>query len=355
MLETVIGLMSGTSLDGVDAAFLRTDGAAVVQAGPWLSLPYPDSFRQRLRACLGQTSAPADIIAELTAWHSAAVKALREQAPDWQPTLIGFHGQTIYHRPAQGQTVQIGDAANLAAQTGLDVVYDFRSKDVQAGGQGAPLVPVYHQALAAELPKPLAILNIGGVANITYIGADGALLAFDTGPGNALIDDWLQLKTGRVYDEDGKLAAQGQVDASFEKLLDLPFFHKPPPKSLDRQDFATALKMNLSPANGAATLTALTAICVREALRWLPERPAQILVTGGGRHNPTLMRLLAHYTGLTVTPVEALGWAGDALEAQAFAYLAKRSRLGLPLSFPGTTAVPEPLTGGKFYPYESAA
>ena len=347
-METVIGLMSGTSLDGVDAAFLRTDGGAQVQSGPWLSLPYPDGFRARLRACLGQAEAPADIVAELTHWHSRAVQALREKTPDWMPTLLGFHGQTIYHNPAERQTVQIGDATLLARETGLPVVSDFRRADVAAGGQGAPLVPVYHQALAQGLPKPLAILNIGGVANITYIGPDNTLLAFDTGPGNALIDDWMHKHTGIAVDKDGTVAARGQVLPQVYKLLDHPYFFQPPPKSLDREAFRTALALNARVEDGAATLTAFTALAVRDAFRHLPHLPSRLLVTGGGRHNATLMGMLGEYCMIDVAPVESVGWAGDALEAQAFGYLAVRSRLGLPLTFPGTTGVPSPLAGGKY-------
>lgn len=355
MKKTVIGLMSGTSLDGVDAAFLRTDGRAQVEAGPWLTMPYPESFRARLRACLGQPQAPTEVVEELTGWHLAAINQLRAQAPGWQPSLIGFHGQTIFHNPAARQTVQIGDGALLAQLTDIPVVADFRSADVAAGGQGAPFVPVYHQALASNLPKPLLVLNVGGVANITYIGRDGELIACDTGPGNALIDDWMLKHTGQVRDEGGAMAARGKVQANVHKLLDLPFFDQPPPKSLDRDEFKIALAMECSAEDGAATLTALTALCVREVLRWLPDKPLQILVTGGGRHNATLMKMLAEHTALPVEPVESVGWQGDALEAQAFAYLAVRSRLGLPLSFPTTTGVPQPMPGGRYFDAKSAA
>lgn len=351
MMQTVIGLMSGTSLDGVDAALIRTDGHAAVEAGPWLSLPYPQEFRDRLRSCFGKTEAPRDIVTELTERHAKAVATLLEQASGWggMPSLIGFHGQTIHHDPAHGITTQIGDGDLLARLTGIAVVDDFRTADVKNGGEGAPLVPLYHQALASGLAKPLLVLNIGGVANITYIGED-ELIACDTGPGNALIDDWMLRHTGRAVDEGGAMAAQGRVDPAIEKMLDLPFFSRRPPKSLDRQEFRIALENNWAVADGAATLTALTALCVRDVLRYLPARPQRLLVTGGGRHNPTLMRMLQHYVELAPEPVETVGWLGDALEAQAFGYLALRSRLGEPLSLPLTTGVAFPCHGGIYHP-----
>ena len=260
--------------------------------------------------------------------------------------VIGFHGQTILHRPQQARTWQIGDAALLARETGLPVAWDFRTADVAAGGQGAPLVPVFHQALAARLAKPLAVLNIGGVANVTWIGQDG-IAAWDTGPGCALLDDFCLRHLGEPMDRDGRLSASGTPhEPSLARLLAHPFFARPAPKSLDRQDFAQALALveALSVADGAATLAAFTARAVAASL-W-PAPPRHVLVTGGGRLNPAIMAALRAALPCTVAPVESVGWNGDALEAQCFAYLAVRVERELPLSFPGTTGVARPLSGG---------
>jgi anhydro-N-acetylmuramic acid kinase len=346
----VIGLMSGTSLDGVDAALLETDGEHVVRPGRALTLPYPDSLRAALRDLLDRAPGLAADDAALleteramTLHHVAAVRALGEAAE-----LIGFHGQTILHRPQARRTWQIGDAALLARELGVPVAFDFRSADVAAGGQGAPLVPVYHAALAEGLERPLGVLNIGGVANMTFVGADGFLAACDTGPGNALLDDYCTSVTGEAMDRDGRLAASGVADAAvLARLMADPYFARPAPKSLDRQDFSHArgLVAGLAPGDAAATLAAFTA---RAALSvaW-PERLTRILVTGGGRHNPAIMAALRAEAGCPVAPVEAVGWDGDGLEAQCFGYLAVRVVRGLPLSFPGTTGVPEPMAGGQ--------
>jgi anhydro-N-acetylmuramic acid kinase len=345
----VIGLMSGTSLDGVDAAVLETDGEAIFATGPALTHAYPASLREELRGLLDRAAGLAAddawvraVARAVTLHHVDAVRALGVAAD-----LIGFHGQTILHRPATRRTWQIGDADLLARETGMRVAHDFRSADVAAGGQGAPLVPVYHAALAAGLARPLAVLNIGGVANVTYIGADGALLACDTGPGNALLDDFCWRHLGEPMDRDGRLAAAGSADEGvLAGLMAHGFFARPAPKSLDRQDFAHVLAVveGLSPADGAATLAAFTA---RAALAapW-PVAPVRLLVTGGGRHNPAIMAALRAAAPCPVEAVEAVGWQGDALEAQCFAYLAARVVRGLPLSFPGTTGVPVPLAGG---------
>jgi anhydro-N-acetylmuramic acid kinase len=320
-----------------------------VEAGAFLTIPYEDGFRARLRACLGGRGPVAEVERELTELHAAAVAELVAQAGGETVDLIGFHGHTIFHAPDQGRTWQIGDGALLARLTGTPVVFDFRSADVAAGGQGAPLVPLFHQALAGGLERPLAVLNVGGVANVTWLGRDGAVLAFDTGPGNALIDDWVLKHTGRTFDADGALAASGTVDgAVLEHLMAAEFFQRPAPKSLDRDAFDPAPVAALDTADGAATLTAFTAAAVARSVPLLPEAPARWLVTGGGRRNGFLMGLLRERLGVPVEPVEAAGWQGDALEAQAFGYLAVRSRLGLPLSVPGTTGVPQPVTGGRF-------
>ncbi|WP_439553255.1 anhydro-N-acetylmuramic acid kinase [Falsiroseomonas sp.] len=355
-----IGLMSGTSLDGVDAAWVETDGEAIGRLGPVLTLPYDPALRRDLRQLLDRAPETPpddpfllDCVARLTDRHVEAVRAI-----GWPADVIGFHGQTILHRPARpgvnaaGFTWQVGDAQRLARETGMTVAHDFRSADVAAGGQGAPLVPVVHAAMARDLPKPLAVLNLGGVANVTWIGADGSLVAFDTGPANGPLDDWLRLHTGEAFDRDGRLALAGQVDGGvMAHMLDHPWLLAPPPKSLDRLDFDRALREAgagaLSPADGAATLVAFAAVCVAAAARHFPEPPVQWLVAGGGRRNPAMMRALNAALAEPVRAVEVAGWNGDALEAQAFGVLAARTWRGLPLTFPGTTGCPQPLPGGR--------
>ena len=351
MLRT-IGLMSGTSLDGVDAAWLETDGEQISAFGPTLTVPYDDRLRADLRRILdlAPTLDPTDrrlktAEARLTEYHIRAVVELGRAAD-----LIGFHGQTILHQPDRHRTWQIGDAAELAWRTGIAVAHDFRSADVAAGGEGAPLAPIYHAALARDVPKPVAVLNVGGVANVTWIGANGELIAFDTGPGNGPLDDWITRRSGAAFDRDGAIARSGQVVAVvLSRLLADPYFSRSPPKSLDRLDFATSLAASgldaLSPADGAATLVAFTAAAVKAAS--MPAAPLRWLVTGGGRHNPAIMAALRDRLGVPVDPVEALGWDGDALEAQCFGFLAARTQRGLPISFPGTTGVTLPLAGGR--------
>ena len=362
MLRT-IGLMSGTSLDGVDAAWVETDGEAIARTGPALTLPYEPALRRDLRRLLDLAGEGigaddpflADCARRLTGRHAEAVQRLRAEAARaglGEPELLGFHGQTVLHRPAEGVTWQIGDAALLRRLTGVPVAWDFRSADVAAGGQGAPLVPVVHAAFAHALPKPLAVLNLGGVGNVTWIGADGELVAFDTGPANGPLDDWARRTIGTAFDRDGALALAGTADATvLGRMMDHPYLAAPPPKSLDRLEFDRALAEagleGLSPADGAATLVAFAALCVAAAARHLPGRPLQWLVTGGGRRNPALMKALASALEPPVRPVEVVGWDGDALEAQAFGVLAARVTRGLPLSFPGTTGVPHPMPGGR--------
>jgi anhydro-N-acetylmuramic acid kinase len=338
-------------MDGIDAAFVVTDGRLHVETGPAATFPYPEALRSRIRSVLGGKGPVAEVEREVTLAHADAVRRLRERHALGEVDLVGFHGHTVLHRPAEQRTWQIGDGALLAERTGIDVVCDFRTADVQRGGEGAPLAPVFHAALAARLDRPLAVLNIGGVANVTWIGPDDAeLLAFDTGPGNALIDDWLLSHTGKPIDRDGALAKRGRVDDGFlSRVLAHAFFGRTPPKSLDRDDFSAFLPVGLSPEDGAATLTALTAATVAASLRHMPASPNRWLVTGGGRHNPVIMAALRDRLGAPVEPVEAAGWDGDALEAQAFAYMAVRSVEGLPLSFPGTTGAPRPLAGGQLF------
>ncbi len=346
-----IGLMSGTSLDGIDAACVVTDGREHVETGPSLTIPYESGLRERLRAVLGGAGPVAEVERALTEAHAEAVRALLGHAGVGEVDLVGLHGHTILHRPREGRTWQIGDGALLAARLGIDVVADFRSADVAAGGEGAPLAPLYHRARAGGLPRPIAVLNLGGVGNVTWIGAGAdEILAFDTGPGNAMIDDWVRLHTGRAIDAEGALARTGRVDETHvTRFLADPYFQRRPPKSLDRDDFARFRPTGLGPADGAATLTAMTAAAVARAAGHFPEPVRQWLVTGGGRHNATLMAMLQQRLGAPVAPVEQAGWDGDALEAQAFAYLAVRSIRGLPLSLPSTTGVRAPMPGGRLH------
>ena len=344
--------MSGTSLDGVDAAWLETDGLAVTAFGPALTLPYDQDFRRELRQILDLARTLTadderlhDVTARLVDYHVRAVEAIGRTAD-----LIGFHGQTILHQPQLRRTWQIGDPKALAYRTGIPVAHDFRSADVAAGGQGAPLAPVYHAALASALPKPLVVVNIGGVANVTWIGDDGSLVAFDTGPGNGLLDDWVSRHIVKPFDQDGQLARSGQVnDRVLERLLADSYFRRPGPKSLDRLDFGPTVTgsglAGLSAANGSATLVAFTVSTIAGAP--LPERPRRWLVCGGGRRNPAIIAGLRDRLSQPVDPVESVGWDGDSLEAQCFGFLAARVLGELPLSFPGTTGVTMPMLGGQ--------
>ncbi len=356
-ITTAIGLMSGTSMDGIDAALIDTDGENVVTPRGFVSLPYDPDFRTRLRAATARAlemHRPARdplidaVEAELTGLHAIAVaKLLTETGVDRSDVqIIGFHGQTVAHRPERGWTWQIGDGPGLAAATRIPVVYDLRSADVAAGGQGAPLAPGYHRARSSDLGRPLGVLNVGGVGNLTWFSAD-AWGSFDTGPGNALIDDWVRTEGGLSHDEGGRLGGSGTVfDDVLTAMLDQPWFDAPPPKSLDRNAWDIQAARGLSLADGAATLTAFTAETVRLALGHVPPL-ARLLVTGGGRHNATLMAMIAARTGVQTAPVESAGWHGDALEAEAFAWLAVRSLAGKEISWPETTGVPVAMTGGR--------
>jgi anhydro-N-acetylmuramic acid kinase len=366
-----IGLMSGTSLDGVDVALIDTDGTAlkvertsngfIEPLGPTGYRPYSDEERALLREALidsekielpgDRPGCLPDAEELVTRSHAEAVEAFLSEngLTPGDIGVIGFHGQTVVHRPDQRMTVQIGDGEALATRLGIPVVYELRRADIDAGGQGAPLVPVFHRALAeaSGFAGPLGILNLGGVANVTLITARGDLLAFDTGPGNALIDDWMRERTGRPLDDGGRTAARGRPDgALLAWLLTHPFFARRPPKSLDRNWFSHKLAGQLSTEDGAATLTAFTAQAVARALDHAPEPPLRWIVAGGGSRNGELMRLLNYHLRAEITTADAVGWSSAYLEAQAFAYLAVLSCLGEPITFPSTTGIPEPLTGG---------
>lgn len=348
-LRRAIGLMSGTSADGVDAALVETDGERVLSCGAALTQPYPAGLRDAVlgamaRAAGGAEETLGELEAAVTEANAAAARAL--VAVVGAVDVVGLHGQTIVHRPGRGFTRQLGDGATLAGMLGVDVVNRFRDADVAAGGEGAPLAPLFHQALLAGVKGPVAVLNLGGVGNVTYVDG-GELLAFDTGPANALIDDWVRRHTGAGFDADGALAASGRVDAAaLAALLAHPYFARRPPKSLDRNAFSMAPVEGLGVADGAATLAAFTVAAVAQSVRWMRAPPLRWVVGGGGRHNAGLMRGLAAALAAPVEKVEALGWDGDALEAQAFGFLAVRALRGLPLSLPGTTGVGRPMRGG---------
>lgn len=366
---TAIGLMSGTSLDGVDAAILRTDGEHFLEAGPALHIPYSRDrkiiIRRAIKAALEGRDGATDVgkaAAEVTIAHAEAVEAILEKSGLKRTAVdvVGFHGQTILHRPSRspestGRTWQIGDGRLLADEVRIDVVCDFRSNDVAAGGEGAPLAPVYHHALAAALGRPhaLGVINIGGVANITFAppgGKPSDLVAFDCGPGNGLVDQWMELKTGQAMDTDGALARTGAVHTEVLRMMLLnPYLRRKPPKSLDRYDFKLEPILGLSTSDGAATLTAFTAACVRASAPLLPTPPGEWIVVGGGRRNPALMEALGKALDAPVLAAEEVGWRGDDLEAECFAYLAVRSLRKLPLSYPKTTRAPRPMLGGVHF------
>ena len=362
MMLTAIGLMSGTSLDGVDVAMIETDGKRVKAFGPSGYRPYTETERRVLRQALAeavhlpQRDARPGILREaervVTVAHAEAVASFTAQnRMSYEDIdIVGFHGQTVLHRPAERMTVQIGDAAALAKAIHIPVMHDFRAADVAAGGQGAPFVPVYHRALAQSLERegPIVVLNIGGVSNITYIDGGDVLIACDTGPGNALLDDFMYRVTGQRFDCEGRMAAQGKADEAWiARALTHPFFALPPPKSLDRNDFASLVLRDMPPADGAATLTAFTAAAIARVVPLLPKTPQSWIVAGGGARNLSMLRMLRERLApATVEAADALGWSSDAIEAQAFGFLAARGLKGLPLSYPATTGVPLPMTGG---------
>jgi anhydro-N-acetylmuramic acid kinase len=358
-----IGLMSGTSLDGVDVALIETDGERVTALGPTGYRAYTEDERALLRQALVEGASLSDRQARpgvlskadsfVTQVHADTINSfLTDERIDRNAiSVVGFHGQTVLHKPEDRLTIQIGDGAALARAIGIPVACDFRQADISAGGQGAPIVPVFHQAMARDLahPHPIAVLNIGGVANVTYVDG-GDPVACDTGPGNALIDDFMRARTGMPYDNFGDVAATGQPDQKFiDRVLEHPFFGLKPPKSLDRNAFAFGNigLPDFSVPDGAATLSALTVQAVARIVPHLPATPKAWIVAGGGARNRTLMRMLAERLApASVETADDAGWSADALEAQAFAFLAVRSLKQKPLTFPATTGVPQPMTGG---------
>lgn len=369
-IMTAIGLMSGTSMDGIDVALLRTDGDAFVERGPSAGYAYDPRFRDRLKQGLEEAKSItsreqrpgtlAELERELTLRHAEAVQTfmrnnnIKSDAVD----IIGFHGQTVLHRPDDALTVQIGDGALLARETGIDVLYDMRANDMEHGGQGAPLIPVYHAALArnatadGKLEAPVVFVNIGGISNLTYIGADDGLIAYDSGPGNTLIDQWVEAHAGIPFDQGGMIASEGSVLPELaERYLLNPFFSADRRRSLDRNDFAPPEGKDASLEDGARTLAYVTAAAIVKSAGHLPTTPRAYVVCGGGRLNPVIMGDLGSQVkthGANVLSAEAMGFNGDSMEAEAWAYLAVRAREGLPLTYPGTTGVRQPVTGGKY-------
>ena len=362
----VAGFMSGTSLDAVDAAMILTDGEAVVDFGPAVERKYTPAERSVLQAATDAArawnwqgpvpeapfKAALDVI---TRTHADAWRMLTGEPRAPRPLLAGVHGQTVLHRRAKpgakGATLQLVDPFSLRASFGVPMVCDFRTADVEAGGQGAPLAPAYHGALMDRLGRePACVLNLGGVANITARLADGSLIAFDTGPANGPIDEWVEGHGRGTYDAGGRLALAGKVHTGLlAQLLDHDWFSEKPPKSLDRYDFNASVARGLSVEDGAATLTAFSAAAVAAGIDQLPEKPSRVIACGGGRHNPALMAALKSALPCPLISAEEAGWRGDSIEAEAFAYLAARRMRSLPLSWPMTTGVPAPMSGGKVF------
>ncbi|MEM9331217.1 MAG: anhydro-N-acetylmuramic acid kinase [Pseudomonadota bacterium] len=364
-----LGLMSGTSMDGIDLALLKTNGEQIIERGPSGFFPYSPQTQEMLREALvaaseitERTQRPGNLVLveeKVTSLHVHAVEAFlhENKLSKADIDLIGFHGQTVLHRPDKGLTVQLGDASLLTKETGIPTVYDLRANDMEHGGQGAPLVPVYHQALASNIKqayanqKPVVFVNIGGISNVTYVGE--ALMAFDCGPGNALIDQWVQKTVGIPFDQSGMIAAEGRVDEAFvNAYLADSFFSKPAPKSLDRNDFKLPEATTLSVETVARSFARLTAESIFKSAEHFPAQPLLWVICGGGRQNPHIMEdllALAHDTGGEVVSAEKAGFNGDAMEAEAWAYLAVRSLAGLPLTFPQTTGCSKAVSGGKLW------
>ena len=362
-----VGLMTGTVLDGmVDIAAIRTDGEEIHELGPWMLIPYPRELKPLLASAVAAAlqwqfvgDAPAIFREAEQASTGAQADAVNEflRRTGLSPaaiSIVGFHGQTVLHRGPRdgtpGATRQLGDGALLARMIGIDVAYDFRTADMQAGGQGAPLAATYHRALLrwTGAPANSTVLNLGGVANVTWWGGDETLVAFDAGPANAPINDWVAAHGLGVMDRDGALASRGRVDeARLRSILQHPYFSARYPKSLDRNAITSVAVEGLSAEDGAATLTALVGAAVGAALDQLPTRSARILVCGGGRRNPAIMNALRSRARVIPVLAEEVGWRGDAVEAECFAYLAARTSRALPISLPLTTGVPRPMTGGR--------
>lgn len=361
---TSLGMMSGTSMDGVDIAVIKTDGRGYVEPleGGFFFMPYTQDIKDALRPLLRREDVQAQDMQQaakmVTQAHSEALDRFFAESPFAAQDIdvIGFHGQTITHKPEKGLTIQLGNPQDLADASGCDVIFDLRQNDVKNGGQGAPLIPVYHRALIekAGVDKPVAVLNLGGVGNVTFIGVeDDDMLAFDTGPANAYLDDWVQKHCGKPMDEDAKLASAGQVDGVVvEAFLQHPYFQVKPPKSLDRLSFEGLMDAvaHLNAEDGAATLLECSARAVHVAAGHARNPVKCLYVCGGGARNPLMMkRLAALFPQADVRSLDVLGHDGDAIEAEGFAYLAVRHLLGLNITYPGTTGVKAAMSGGVRY------
>lgn len=361
-----IGLMSGTSLDGVDAAIIKTDGHQVTRFGKACHIPYTVEQREQLQEAFARAKRENNpnvrsnsiLIAEgvINRLHLDAINEIISinQLQKNDIEVIGFHGQTLLHKPEKGWSWQIGDGSELVENTGIKVVNDFRRFDVENGGQGAPLVPIFHRALLPndETDFPVALLNIGGVANLTWFnGRDpNDMVAFDTGPGNALLDDWIRKHSDLPYDKDGEISSKGNVqEILVNDLMNHDYFKEMPPKSLDRDAFDVSSLSMLSVEDGAATLIAFTVNAIKMAEVMCPDFVKKWYVCGGGAHNPTMMQMLSDELYGDVESISSIGFDGDYVEAEAFAYLAVRKLYNLPITFPGTTGINEPSTGGKVH------
>ncbi|MEQ9115784.1 MAG: anhydro-N-acetylmuramic acid kinase [Rickettsiales bacterium] len=360
---TVIGLMSGTTFDGVDAAVIKTDGEKINDLGPTITITYPEDFRNKIRNITTGSIDLKNILEledEITLLHCHAVQELLKtnKISKEDIDLVAFHGQTIYHDSKNCKTWQLANGSLMVRELGINVITDFRRRDLAHGGEGAPLVPFFHKAISESMPKPIAFVNIGGVSNITYVNKDGEMVAFDSGPGCALIDDWVYTRVKTPFDYNGEIAARGKsnkhkIDYFIEST---PFFNQVPPKSLDRNEFSNIFRKlsSLNTADGAATLTELSARAIHEGKKFLPSQPEQWVVCGGGRKNKYLMNLLRDKYQLNVVNIDDLKFNnfkldGDFIEAQAFAYLGARSFKNLPYTLPSTTGAIQPASGGAFY------
>jgi anhydro-N-acetylmuramic acid kinase len=359
---TVIGMMTGTSFDGIDAAIIRTNGEKIDELGLTKAINYSEEFRKKIRLLLGKKvdlELFLDVNNKLAVRHAELVNQLLKKAnlKNNEIDLIGFHGQTIYHNSGAGHTLQIGNAALLSELTGISVVSDFRTKDIATGGQGAPLVPLFHKAICESLGKPIAILNIGGVSNITYLGSNNEIIAFDTGPGGALLDDWMYHNVGKSFDDEGNFAKQGLPYKELLKhFMENKYFEKKPPKSMDRNAFKNVVEKlhNLNAKDAAATLTYFIAESIYSASKFLPQPPTKWLVCGGGRKNKFLLSILKKEYGLNILLMDTVlldGHVadGDFMEAQAFGFLATRSYYHLPITLSTTTGSTRAVSGGAFY------
>jgi len=351
MSTIAIGFMSGTSCDGVDAAILDTDGESNISFLGGLTLNYGDDLRTRLLEASQHDVPIVELLRlerDVSAHHLQAARMLLEQHPKLQKkiSVIGLHGHTIRHIPNEGLTMQVGNPWILAKELGLPVVTDFRRCDMSVDGQGAPLVAMFHRALFEDEPRPTLVLNLGGVANVTWLGKEDEIIAGDTGPGCGLLDEWAQTMADLPHDLDGKLALAGKVNQEIvEAALTTPFFSKPLPKSADRYDFDHVDVSGLSVEDGAATLCAVTVEAIFRAVRRLPSMPDSMYVTGGGVHHPVIMDMLESKFG-KIRSVRERGLNPDTLEAECFAWLAVRHEKQLPLTIPETTGCQYPISGG---------